>query len=677
MKNIIFTSLLLLAGAVNCHAQNVIDVNTKKLGAQISNTMYGVFFEDINFGADGGLYGEMVKNRSFEFPQTLMGWNTMGNIEVRTDGPFERCPHYLRLGQPSHNDRRTVIENEGFFGMGIKKDSTYLFSVWARCADGGNARLHIQLTDNLKADGEPMLAEQYITVNGSQWKRYTASLKATVKAERAHLRVRFMNRDSKSSAVDVEHISLFPKDTWKGREGGLRKDVAQAVADLKPGVFRFPGGCIVEGADLATRYNWKNSVGPVENRPLNENRWNYTFNNRIYPDYFQSYGLGFYELFLLAEDMGAEPLPVVSCGLACQYQNDFEHLDKASAHAKEILVSTDDLQSYIQDAIDLIEFANGDVNTKWGKVRKDMGHPEPFNLKYLAVGNEQWDYKDDPLFTERLRLFTKALRKSHPEILLVGSVGPGPDDWKYKMLKPLMEEIGVDLYDEHYYKPEDWFLKSATRYDKYSRKGPKVFAGEYACHTKGLKQNNYKAAICEAAVMTGFERNADLVKMATYAPLFAHKDGWQWRPDLIWFDNLKTLYTCSYYVQQMFSTNKGTNVLSCMMQNDVVAGKDGQNGLYASAAKDVTKNEIIVKVVNTSDANQDIEINLKGMKKGNHQVVTTALRCENTSEDIVHGENTFEQPERYMPKTTTSTMEGETLKTSLSPQSFYVIRINN
>ncbi len=384
-------------------------INATRKGAEILPTMYGLFFEDINYAADGGLYAELVKNRSFEFPQNLMGWRSFGGVEVRNDGPFERNPHYVRLSYPGHDEKHSGLENEGFFGIGISKDAEYRFSVWARSPHGGKDTLRIELVNTASMQERQAICMATLTIGSKEWKKYQVVLKSRETEPKARLRIFLTSRGE----TDLEHISLFPVDTWKGHENGLRKDLAQALADIKPGVFRFPGGCIVEGTDLATRYQWKNSVGPVENRPLNENRWHYTFPHRFFPDYFQSYGLGFYEYFLLSEEMGAEPLPILNCGLSCQFQN----------HGEECHVDVADLESYIQDALDLIEFANGDISTSWGRVRADMGHPAPFNLKFVGIGNEQWG----PEYPERLEPFIRAIRTAHPGIQIIGSSGPGSE----------------------------------------------------------------------------------------------------------------------------------------------------------------------------------------------------------------------------------------------------------
>ena len=614
---------------------NVLDVDAKKAGAPVQSTMYGIFFEDINYAADGGLYAELVKNRSFEFPNNYAGWIISGKVSLRNDGPFDKNPHYVRLAPSGHHDKHTMIENEGFFGIGVKANEEYRFSVWARVPDGGTAKLWIDLVENATMRDDQKIGNAGLDISGKEWKKYSVVLKPKRSFDKAHLRIW---GDSKVT-TDVEHVSLFPVDTYKGHENGMRKDLATALEQLQPGVFRFPGGCIVEGTDLATRYQWKNSVGPVENRPLNENRWHYTFTHRYFPDYFQSYGLGFYEYFLLSEEIGAEPLPVLNVGMSCQFQNDIKH-------ENEVHVPLDQLQPYIDDCIDLIDFANGDPATnKWAKLRADMGHPEPFNLKFLGVGNEQWDYKDNPAFTKRLKIFIEAIRKVHPEIKLIGTTGPNSEGWDFDLLQPRMKELGCDLYDEHFYRNEQWFLNSGKRYDNYdrSKKAPKVFAGEYACHGKGKKWNHFETSLYEAAFMTDLERNADLVHMATYAPLFAHVEGWQWRPDMIWYDNTRMFKSVSYYVQQMYSTNKGTNVLKLTMNGQPVAGQEGQNGLFASSVLDKNEGTIIVKVVNTSKTPQNVSINLNGLK-GELAAETITL----TYNDM-DAENTLDNPNRIVP----------------------------
>ncbi len=636
-------SALSLGAQTNCF-----DIDLKKVGAPIQPTMYGIFFEDINYAADGGLYAELVKNRSFEFPYALQGWKAFGRVEIREDGPFDRCPHYARLMDPGHAHKQTGLDNEGFFGIGVEAGKTYRFSVWARVPDGKDGAIRVELVNTASSGENQFFVQQTVQVSGSAWKKYETVLKPEITDPKAVLRI-FL--DAPRATVDLEHISLMPGDAL---EGIYRRDLAQALADLHPGIFRFPGGCIVEGTDLETRYNWKNSVGPAENRPINENRWEYTFPHRFYPDYFQSYGLGFYEFFLLSEIIGSEPLPILSCGLACQFQN-----DDPKAH-----VPVEELQPYIQDALDLIEFANGGTNTKWGALRAEMGHPAPFNMKFIGIGNEQWDQ----LYPDHLAPFVDALRKAHPEIKIVGSSGPDSEGKQFDYLWPEMKRLGADLVDEHFYRPYNWFLSQGSRYDNYDRKGPKVFAGEYACHATGKKWNHFYASLLEAAFMTGLERNADIVHMATYAPLFAHVEGWQWRPDLIWYDNLRSMRTVSWHVQQLYGRYKGENVLKLTMDGRPVAGAEGQNGLFASAVKDGDK--VYVKVANTSEKSQPVCLNFTGLKKKDPGL--KAVRRIVLKSDELYKDNTLDEPCAIVPAEAVFTGAGKTLEADVPALSFTI-----
>ena len=653
MKKItaLMAALALSTGVAVQAQSNELVIQTKKVGAPIQSTMYGLFFEDINYAADGGLYAELVKNRSFEFPQNLMGWKTFGKVSLKDDGPFEKNPHYVRLAYAGHDHKQTGLDNEGFFGIGVKAGEEYRFSVWARTPEGGEGTIRVELVDTKSMGERQAFATAKLEINSKEWKKYQVILKPEVTHPKGVLRIFLTSK----TTVDLEHISLFPVDTWKGHENGMRKDLAQALYDLKPGIFRFPGGCIVEGTEQPDRYYWKNTVGPVENRPLNLNRWQYTFTHRFYPDYYQSYGLGFYEYFLLSEEVGAEPLPILSCGLVCQFQN-----NDPAAH-----VAVCDLDSYIQDALDLIEFANGDTDTKWGKLRAEMGHPAPFNLKYIGIGNEQWG----PEYPERLEPFLAAIRKAYPDIKVVGSSGPDSEGKQFDYLWPEMKRLKADLVDEHFYRPEKWFLAQGARYDNYDRKGPKVFAGEYACHGKGKKWNHFHASLLEAAFMTGLERNADIVHMATYAPLFAHVEGWQWRPDMIWFDNLRSVRTCSYYVQQLYGTYKGTNVLTLTMDKKPVTGAEGQNGLFASAVTDKNSGEIIVKVANTSDQAQPLTLKLEGMKKN---AALSSGRCIKLTTPNLDEDNTVDNPNNIVPKESTMQVSGQQVETTIEPNTFAV-----
>ena len=667
IKKLLFCATFLLAALPSLAQENVITVNTKKVGAPIQPTMYGIFFEDINFAADGGLYGELLKNRSFEFtPDHLMGWHAFGRVEVRNDGPFDKNPHYVRLSSAGHRDLWTGLQNEGYFGIGLEKDAEYRFSVWARVPDGKPSKLWIQFVDQNTMAEHQEFTNTDLTIDSREWKKYTVNIKSPRTIAKAELRLYLVddNRRSGRGTVDLEHISLFPVGTWQGHENGLRCDVAQALYDLHPGVFRFPGGCIVEGTTLDLRYQWKNTVGPVENRPINKNRWENTFTYRYYADYFQSYGLGFFEYFQLAEEIGAEPLPVLNVGMACQFQNDDD-----SAHAP---ATQEGLQQFIDDCIDLIDFANGDpANNKWAKLRADMGHPAPFNMKFLAIGNEQWE---QPYF-DRLAIIAPAVRKVHPEIKLVGTSGPNAEDDKFEHGWAAMRQLKADLVDEHYYRNVQWYKDWMNRYNNYDRKGPKVFAGEWACHDSGKKWNHAGASIYEAAFMTNLERNADVVHISAYAPLFAHVDGWQWRPDLIWYDNLNTARTASYYVQQMYMQNKGTNVLPTTISlnggkavsNPVPKGEDG---VFASSVIDKQKNEIIVKVINTTGSAKSVLIDLKGSAKlsGTAEVIT--LDCSDYDADNMPG-----QPEKVRPVNSTVAVENGKISTTVPGKNFKLFKV--
>lgn len=676
----LFASLALFGFSHLWADDDALVIRADKPGAEIQPTMYGIFFEDINYAADGGLYAELVQNRSFEYPNAFAAWDISGAVSLRSDGPFERCPHYLRLASTGHGAKPTMVENHGFFGIPVSAGADYEFSVWARCPEGGEAHLRVDVSNPTTAADDQCLATAGIHVKGSDWQRYTATLHVPTTEAHAALRV----WGDASCVTDVEHVSLFPADVCRlcpdqpdALPGGLRRDLVDALADLHPGVFRFPGGCIVEGADLATRYQWKNTLGPVENRPLNENRWHYTFSNRYFPDYFQSLGLGFFEFFCLSEHLGAEPLPVLSVGLACQYQNNIA--DEAHVHA-----SLDDLDPYIQDCIDLIDFANADPATnEWASRRAAMGHPEPFNLRFLALGNEQWDYPDNPAFTARLQRFVQAIRAARPEVQLIGSTGPDSEGEKFDDLQQKMIDLGCDLYDEHYYRNEAWFLDSINRhrYDAYPRKikgkaAPRVFAGEYACHGDGRKYNHFNAALLEAQFMTGFERNADLVHMATYAPLFARVEGWQWRPDAIWFDGLGSVRTSSYYVQQLYAQHRGDRVLPVTYCGTAPAGDAHQHGISATAsavyraagAKEASS--IIVKVANVSDAPRRLPLDVRGLKRGKR---VTGAEVTTLHADSPTAENTLATPDAVVPVTSRVTFADGIPAVTLPAQTFAVI----
>jgi len=642
---IFLLSIILFSLKTSLAAQTYdISVDTKKVGSPISSTMYGIFFEDINFGSDGGLYAELIKNRSFEFDNALVGWLPFGNVKILDSIPcFDKNPHYARLTY-TNELTGTGLENEGFKGIGLKVAENYNFSAFIRC----NASTGCKMKFELLSISHDIIESKEFEVSGNGWKKYSLELSPKVTEKKASFRLTLLGRGS----IDVDHISLFPQKTFKNRTNGMRQDLAQALADLKPAIFRFPGGCIVEGSNLATRYQWKNTIGVVENRPTNINRWNFTFSSKKFSDYYQSYGLGFFEYFQLSEDIGATPLPVLNCGLSCQFEN----------HDPNQNCAIENLQHYIQDALDLIEFANGASDTKWGKIRAEMGHPQSFHLQYIAIGNEQWGSE----YPERMTHFVAAIRKQYPAIQIVGTVGPFPEGKDFEYGWNEMKKIKVDLADEHYYKSPEWFLKNANRYDNYDRKAPKVFAGEYACHVKDQK-NSFESALCEAAFMTGFERNADVVRMCTYAPLFAHVEAWQWKPDLIWFDNLNCVKTPNYYVQQLYAHNPGTHVLTTKCQQQPL---EGQEGLYASSVLDKNKNQILLKIVNVSNEKRLVKYSLAGLKPTMRQATVTIFQNPD-----MNAENNLENPLKVVPVEKNIKVDGNTIELEIDASSFVLIKI--
>lgn len=648
----LFISMLTQAAYAQKRAAIVVKAGTSV--ARVQPTMWGVFFEDINLGADGGIYAEMVKNRSFEFYEPLMGWKVRqstfheGSVLVQNrkeESPTN--PRYLRISKSNPADTLSLT-NEGFRGMGIKKGLRYDFSMQYRLPAAG-----LQLRLELVNSAGRVIGSEVLTpavTPGQEWKKLAVSLHSTDTALRGRLNIRVEG----AGVIDMDMVSLFPEDTWKGRPGGMRADMIQMLADMKPGFIRFPGGCIVEGRDLSNRYQWKKTLGPVDQRQLIMNRWNVEFAHRPTPDYFQTFGLGFYEYFQLAEDIGASPLPILNCGMACQY------------NTAEV-VPLEELDPYVQDALDLIEFANGDVNTKWGKIRADMGHPEPFHLKMMGIGNENWG----PQYIARLKVFTKAIKEKYPDIRLVNSCGTDPNGDRYDYLNKELRGMHADIIDEHYYRRPEWFLQNARRYDTFPRNGSKVFAGEYAAQSDRTvsveNRNNWQTALSEAAFMTGLERNADVVEMASYAPLFAHVDGWQWTPDLIWVNNLQVNGTPNYYVQKLFSLNKGTDVVPALRNNKSLAGEDS---LYASAVIDRRSNELIVKMVNTSATAQSLQLNIEGVKKLSRTGTLTVLG--NTALSAV---NKVGDAVMVVPSDRQIEVKGKAVDVDAAPYSFSVFKV--
>ncbi|MBO0359950.1 alpha-L-arabinofuranosidase [Hymenobacter sp. BT186] len=653
-------------------APGTITVQVNKPGAPIAKTMYGLFFEDINFAADGGLYPELVKNKSFETDEKLVGWKgingaaALSTYTISSQQPISATNnHFLRLTATTASPD-AGFTNEGFRGMGVKQDAEYTFSVYLRRGPGSVSGLNVTLEEPGRGNAGRTLGQAKITGLTNEWKKYTAVIKASGTAPRARLK---LTMDG-AGTLDIDVVSLFPKDTWQNRENGLRPDLVQLLKDMKPGFLRFPGGCIVEGRTLEERYQWKETIGDVASRKPLINRWNTEFKHKFTPDYYQSFGLGFFEYFQLSEDIGAEPLPILNVGMACQFNSaELAPITTASGpNAGNAAPGADlSLDTFIQDALDLVEFANGPTSSPWGAKRAAMGHPAPFNLKYIGVGNEQWG----PQYLERYEPFAKALKAKYPDILIVSSAGPSPDGDNFVKASKRLGELKADFVDEHYYAKPDWFRNNVGRYDNYARTGPKIFAGEYAAQSVNTgsseNKNTWDCAISEAAFMTGLERNADVVRMASYAPLFAHVDAWQWTPDLIWFDNLKSYGTPNYYVQKMYATNAGTTMLPVQLPNNA---KNGDANLFASAVADDKAGDIIVKLVNYSNDARPVKLNLAGAKK----MGKTGKAIVLASNDL-QAVNSLQEPMKLAPKEEQFKVSSATVSYTLAPNSFTVLRI--
>ena len=519
--------LLPLAAASEADIDVNLRIHVDQLTVEISPNLFGLFFEDINYGADGGLYAELVQNRSFEYNTSinaahtpLFAWDKVEgdgasvSLAVSTEHPLNaNNPHYLELAIAEPG--RAGVSNSGFSGIRLDAGAEYAVALYARVSDwSGPASITVTLE---LPDGSSAGALALGGIEG-EWKKLEGQITSTRDADNARLVVTAAGRGT----LALDMVSLFPQDTWRGRKYGLRKDLVQVLADLNPRFLRFPGGCVAHGQGLANVYQWKDTVGDIAERKSNWNLWGY----------HQTYGLGYFEYFQLCEDLGAFALPVLPVGVSCGFRG----LE---------CVPMDQLQSHIQDVLDLVEFANGPVDSRWGSVRASMGHPEPFNLRYICLGNEE---HDNPEVRERFPLFAKALREAHPEIRIIGNSGLGAGIPLYDM----MTREKVYSSDEHYYELPEWFIQNQRRFDDFDRSKPKIFVGEYASWG-----NTVFNAVAEAAYLTGLERNGDIVDMSAYAPLFGRQGHTQWAPDLIYFDPRRVLRTANYYAQQLFATNKG------------------------------------------------------------------------------------------------------------------------
>ena len=613
---------------------------------EISDLLMGIFFEDINYSADGGLYAELIQNRDFEYdPSDREGdknWNSThswklegenATFTISTSDPIHpNNPHYavLKTNQPG-----AALTNTGFDGIALKAGEKYDFSLFARIPEGSKSgKLLVHLVD---ADGT-VQGETTVTVSSRSWKTYKAVLTAKASAD-----TRLELRPQSAGEIELDMISLFPQNTFKGRKNGLRPDLAQTLADMHPRFVRFPGGCVAHGDGLKNIYQWKNTIGPLEARKPARNLWGY----------HQSMGLGYYEYFQFCEDIGAEPLPVLAAGVPCQ--NSACHGDLRGGQQGGIPMS--EMGAYIQDILDLIEWANGDAKkTKWGKIRAESGHPKPFNLKYIGIGNE--DLITD-VFEERFTMIYLAIKEKYPEMIVVGTVGPFNEGTDYVEGWKLADKLGVPMVDEHYYQSPGWFLHNQDFYDKYDRsKKTKVYLGEYATHIPG-RRANMETALTEALYLAALERNGDVVHMSSYAPLLAKDGRTQWNPDLIYFNNREVRPTTGYYVQKLYGQHAGDHYIPSQINLD---NQDGRVKLRvgSSIVRDSKTGDVIVKLVNLLPVSIETDVRLPGMDGIQSSATRTVLAGA---------------PEAT-PLPVTDTIEaGTSFKQELPAYSFTVIRL--
>lgn len=578
----------------------------------ISSLLLGIFFEDINYAADGGLYAELVQNRDFEYALSDKegrdpGWNsrhswllrgTHTSFTIDTARPVHsNNPHYAVLDTKTPG---AALVNSGYDGIPVKKGEKYDLSLFARQPDGKSGKVLIRLV----GPQNKVLATATITVSGNSWKSTKTVLTATADADSAQLELQPLT----TGLLALDMISLFPQQTFKGRKNGLRADLAQAIADIHPRFVRFPGGCVAHGDGLDNIYQWKNTIGPLETRKPQRNLWGY----------HQSAGLGYFEYFRFCEDIGATPVPVVAAGVPCQNSGPS---GKGSGQQGGIPLS--EMDDYIQDVLDLIEYANGDSHSTWGQKRAAAGHPEPFHLKYIGIGNE--DQITD-IFEERFAMIFKAVKEKHPEVTVIGTAGPFFEGTDYREGWDIANKLAVPVIDEHYYVPPGWFIHNQDYYDKYDRSGAKVYLGEYAAHLPG-RASNIETALAEALYLTALERNGDVVSMASYAPLLAREGHTQWSPDLIYFNNTRVKPTVNYFVQQLYGNNAGDTYLPCTatISNDM--GLDGvKKRIAVSVVRDTQTKAVIIKMVNLLPKAVQSTVDLSGINIASTTATRTVLQ---------------------------------------------------
>ncbi len=585
----------------------------------ISDHLIGIFFEDINYGADGGLYAELVQNRDFEYASSdgsRQGWDSgyawsvvsgkdTDPVTIGTEAPIhENNPHYAILHVPSTGVR---LLNPGFDGIVLKKGERYDFSCFARTGQGGKGgKVVVSLIDMDNRE----IAAATVKVTSKNWKKYKAVLTSEADVPNARLCI----APSTGGTYHFDIVSLFPQSTFKGRKNGLRADLAQTLADLHPHFVRFPGGCVAHGDGIDNLYDWKGSIGPLEARKPLRNLW----------DYHQTRGLGYFEYFQFCEDIGAEPVPVLAAGVPCQNSGGGTQYgyDDLTKYGQQCGIPMEQMPAYVQDVLDLIEYANGDARkTEWGKKRAEAGHPEPFNLKYIGIGNEDLITE---VFEERFTMIYSAVREKHPEVTVIGTVGPFYEGTDYNEGWKLASKLEIPMVDEHYYVSPGWFIHNQDYYDRYDRSKSKVYLGEYAAHLPG-RPNNIETALSEALYLTAVERNADVVTMTSYAPLLAKEGHIQWSPDLIYFNNQEVKPTVGYYTQQMFGQNAGNHYIPSTVklnnERDAVRKRIG-----VSVVKDDASGDYIVKLVNLLPVEVNAKVSMENISWVNPVATKTVLK---------------------------------------------------
>ena len=683
MKKRMTLGTLLLASALGLSAQKA--MTPPKGGKAISDELIGIFFEDISSSADGGLYAELVQNGSFEYsPTEHDGWgpgtswrqlrpgHSLGMLEVRMDQPLHpNNPTYMRLHVERVKEyydykgwKGYGLQNDGFDGFSVKAGSKYDFSVFLRNVAGNAKTVRVALVEPQRNADPKLVGEAVINgVDAQSWKKYEAVITANADCKKAVLQVFVLNEGD----IDIDMVSLMPQDTYKGH--GLRRDLAEALEGLHPKFMRFPGGCVVHGGGdgFWNTYRWKNTVGPKEQRQALKNTWGY----------HQSMGLGYFEYFQLCEDLNMQPLPILPCGVSCQGAGG----GWGMKHQAQDVVPMSEMDEWVQDALDLIEWANGDASTKWGSVRAAAGHPAPFNLKYLGIGNEE---RISPEFVERFKYMYKKITEAHPEIVIVGTAGPGshPGNSDFENGWKLAEEIGLPILDEHYYEKHDYFLNS-RQYDKYPRKRKtKVYLGEYAAKDKKLID-----ALAEALYLLHVERNGDVVCMTSYAPLFARSNRTNWNPDLIYFDNEKPYLTCSYYVQQMFGLSSGNyyygNCVSFKGDKKGVCQPVEKSRYGQSVVLNTKTRQLFVKLCNAGSEEKTALIDLsrfKGLPDTAEQTVLTGQPDDENPPILNHDKGKGHDKEKsHEAKSVTPTKEtiqvNKRMELAVAPYSFVMLQL--